>query len=224
MSMGCNIREALQYLVGSVESLWSTAHLGHCSRKWHPFKLFHLARVGALMVDLLFQALSPHPLKSIERLPLTLERWEEGNTHCERQEGSVLAWEWPATKHGSPQLEEWDLSPQKDTHTGVSAHKLGAYTVRGSCPSLRSPNPFDQISSSCSTGASALSSLRAPACSFAWTLMLGGSINLLLSSPYCALFASSCRRCWHLLLTGNHAGKKPCSWGCFPKDLNGSII
>lgn len=44
---------------------------GYCSGKRHPSKLFHASQYGDLLVDLLFQVLFPHLLKSIERPPPT---------------------------------------------------------------------------------------------------------------------------------------------------------
>lgn len=133
---------------------------GHCSSKWHPSKLFRASQCGGF--DGRF-ALSSPVSSSTEinrKAPTDTRRARRGVRGAGRGCAGMSV---TGTRHSSPQLKEWDLSPLQGVYTGVSVWELGVYAGRGACPSLKSPNPSDQISSSCSTGASAPSSPQAPA-------------------------------------------------------------
>lgn len=214
----------------SCRELWSTVHLGGIALENGTFpNCSTLASVRALVVDLLFQVLSPHPLKSIGRLPLALEKWEEGNMHCERGRKG-LCWHEHELRQGTGH-HSWRNGIyllRKVFTLGYLPRSWGLMLAEVLAPPSDPPSLSDQISSSCSTEDSALSSPQAPACSFAWTL-----ISWMVTPAFCfpaptvhylPPFLEDPAISSHLLLTRNDTGKKP--WSCrhAPKDLHGSII
>lgn len=173
----------------SCRELWSTAHLGGIALENGTFpNCSMLASMRALAVDLLFQVLSPHPLKSIERLPLTLERWEEGNMHCERGGRGCTGMSMTCDKAEVTTAEGMGFIPsERCLHLGVCPE--AGCLCWSLWPDLQQLF-HGSLSTQLTSGSCMLICLNPD--------ILGGNITFLLSSPYCALFASSSRRSCNL--------------------------
>lgn len=179
---------------------------GHCSTKWHPSKSFHTSWCGGLDGRLALSGSVSSSTEINKKAPSdTRKVTREKYALWKRQEGAVLAWAWSPEGMGL-------ISVERCLHWGVCP-EAGCLHQQRCLPSLRSPSPSGQVSSSCSTGASALSSPQAPACSCAWTLtswvvapdfcFLAPTVHYLLPLAEDAAISS------HLLLIRNDAGENP---------------
>lgn len=149
----------------------------HCSSKRHLSKLFHVSQHGDLLIDLLFQVLFPHLLKTIERLPPT-QQGEEREICGVKQIGKGCAdrsmtWDRvQLTGVLTPECLPGSWEPML-----AEPGQLLLCPDRGACLLLSSLNHPEHISSSCH---GILSIQLTPGCPTLICLkpdVLGGSIQ-----------------------------------------------